>query len=373
MSTGNKRILFIAPLPPPVHGSAVVSQQIRDSKLLNSMFDVDYVNLSTSRKISEIGAKDLFINLKKCLRFVGIFFRTLYLLCIRRYDLCYIALTCHGLGFLKDAPIALLCKLFGCKLVIHQHNKGMSDYVDRPGYRKLLSWVYRNAKVILLSSHLYPDIERIVRREDVLTCPNGIKISEPTDNKVVKDDPARLLFLSNMQESKGVLVLLDALKKLKDRGFRFICNFVGGESREIDAARFEREVLARGLDRIVHCAGRRYGVEKEQFLKDSDIFVFPTFYYNECFPLVILEAMRYSLPVISTREGGIPDIVIDGQTGILVEKNDPEALADAIASLIEDPELARRMGHAGRKRLEENFTERQFEKRFTDILHTLLS
>ena len=55
-----------------MHGSAVVSQQIRDSKLLNSMFDVDYVNLSTSRKISEIGDNGLFINLKKCLRFAGI-------------------------------------------------------------------------------------------------------------------------------------------------------------------------------------------------------------------------------------------------------------------------------------------------------------
>ena len=365
------RILFIAPLPPPVHGSAVVSQQIRDSKLLNSMFDVDYVNLSTSRKISEIGDNGLFINLKKCLRFAGVFFRTLILLCIRRYALCYIALTCHGKGFIKDTPIALLCKLFGNKLVIHQHNKGMYEYIDRPVFRKLLPLVYRNAKVILLSWHLYPDIERIVRVEDVMVCPNGIKISTPAEKSVMETDPAHLLFLSNLLESKGVLVLLEALRILKNRGNDFVCNFVGGESKEIDATRFEREVLDRGLAENVNYAGRRYGEEKERYLKDSDVFVFPTF--NDCFPLVLLEAMQYSLPVITTREGGIPDIVIDGQTGILVEKNDPEGLADAIASLIEDPELARRMGYAGRKRLEENFTERQFEKRFTDILHTLLS
>ena len=373
MNTGNKRILFIAPLPPPVHGSAVVSQQIKDSVIINSGLDADYVNLSTSRDVSEIGHTGLWLAMKKSCRFVCIFFRTLYLLIVNRYDLCYIAMTCHGKGFLKDAPIALLCKLFGKKLVIHQHNKGMYEYIDRPVFRKLLPLVYRNAKVILLSWHLYPDIERIVRVEDVMVCPNGIKISDPAEKSVMETDPAHLLFLSNLLESKGVLVLLDALRILKNRGNDLVCNFIGGESKEIDATRFEREVLDRGLGEIVHYAGRRYGEEKEQFLKDSDIFVFPTFYYNECFPLVILEAMQYSLPVITTREGGIPDIVIDGQTGIIVEKNDPEGLADAIASLIEDPELARRMGHAGRKRLEENFTERQFEKRFTDILHTLLS
>ena len=373
MNTGNKRILFILPLPPPVHGAAVVSQQIKDSVIINSGLDADYVNLSTSRDVSEIGHTGLWLALKKSCRLVCIFFRTLYLLIVNRYDLCYIAMTCHGKGFLKDAPIALLCKLLGRKMVIHQHNKGMSQDLNRPLYSKLFPLVYRNAGVILLSWQLYPDIQQVVRREDVMVCPNGINLTCSGNAAIQSNGRPHLLFLSNLLESKGVLVLLDALRILKNRGNDLVCNFIGGESKEIDATRFEREVLDRGLGEIVHYAGRRYGEEKEQFLKDSDIFVFPTFYYNECFPLVILEAMQYSLPVITTREGGIPDIVIDGQTGILVEKNDPEALADAIVRLIDNPELARQMGAAGRKRLEENFTERHFETRFTDILHTLLS
>lgn len=60
---------------------------------------------------------------------------------------------------------------------------------------------------------------------------------------------------------------------------------------------------------------------------------------NECFPLVILEAMEYKLPVISTNEGGIPDIVKDGENGLICEKQNPYSLADCIAKLLDDEEL----------------------------------
>ena len=217
------RILFIATFPPPIHGSAVVSEQIRNSKVINDAFDGDYVNLGTSRKMDEIGKGGLWLNLQKLFRFAGSFFKTLGLLLTHRYDLCYCAITCHGSGFLKDAPFVLLCKLFGCKVIIHQHNKGMAKDVDRPVYRWLLPLVYKNAKVILLSWHLYPDIEKVVKREDVMICPNGIK---PTGNPDFLRTPNKIphiLFLSNLLIDKGVLVLLDALKILKDKGYSFVC------------------------------------------------------------------------------------------------------------------------------------------------------
>ena len=230
--TATPHVLFIATFPPPVHGSAMVSQQIKDSKLINETFDGDYVNLGTSRMMSEIGKGGLWLNAKKLCRFAGAFFRTFGLLLTRRYSLCYCAITCHGTGFLKDAPFVLLCKLFCRKIVIHQHNKGMANDVDRPIYRWLLPLVYRNVKVILLSWHLYPDIERIVRKEDVLICPNGIKPTADPDFKREPNKIPHILFLSNLLIDKGVLVLLDALKILKDKGYSFVCDFVGSETKD---------------------------------------------------------------------------------------------------------------------------------------------
>lgn len=108
------------------------------------------------------------------------------------------------------------------------------------------------------------------------------------------------------------------------------------------------------------------------FWKDADLFVFPTFYYNECLPLVILEAMEQWLPVISTNEGGIPDVVFNGQTGYTVEKNDPTALVDSLERLFMNPELGIQMGKAGRKLFEEKFTEEVFEKRMKECLENAI-
>ena len=476
-----KHILFITPLPPPVHGSAMVSQYIKDSELIRGEFDCDFVNLSTSRRMDEIGKGGA----KKLLRFAGSFFLLFYKLLVHRYDLCYLAITCHGVGFLKDAPFVWLCKMFGCRVLIHQHNKGMSKCIERWPYRWLIPYIYKRARVMLLSWHLYPDIAKVVKREQVVICANGIPGGEEKgerrkeksaskreqnnfiyyvereqiqdrkaglkengyvdeDDKKYEDErliaaeqrvncddsqvnvalprlkaaeqqvnsddsqvnvaeqrlkdtqsqgddspatplrltsssaainrseaaslPVNLLFLSNLIPSKGVYVLLDACRILKERGLDFQCNFVGGETKEIDRARFEAEVQKRGLEGMVRYEGPKYGEEKEEYWRSSDVFVFPTYYFNECFPLVILEAMQHGLPVVSTTEGAVPDMVADGVNGFVCERKDVSGLAGALERLITDASLRMRMGEVGRKRYEEEFTLERFEERFAECL-----
>lgn len=366
MKKSKPKILFIATFPPPIHGSAMVSQQLKDSRLINEAFDGDYVNLGTSRKMEEIGKGGIWLNLKKLGRFAGALLKIFGLLLTHRYSLCYCAITCHGSGFLKDAPFVLLCKLFGRKIVIHQHNKGMANDVDRPLYCWLLPMVYRNAKVILLSWHLYPDIERVVRKEDVLICPNGIKPTvDPNFERPTNKIP-HILFLSNLLVDKGVLVLLDALKILKDKGYSFVCDFVGSETKDIDAARFAREVEMRGLNRIAVYRGRKIGQEKDECFKQADAFVLPSF--NEAFPLVNLEAMEYKLPIVSTNVGGILDEVKDGDNGYIVEPKNTNALADAICKLIGDAQLRKKMGDKAYRLFRDSFTEENFEKVFIEAL-----
>ena len=395
-----KHILFITPLPPPVHGSAMVSQCIKDSELIRGEFDCDFVNLSTSRRMDEIGKGGA----KKLLRFVGSFFLLFYKLLVHRYDLCYLAITCHGVGFLKDAPFVLLCKLFGRRIVIHQHNKGMSGCIDRWPYRWLIPYIYKNARVILLSWHLYPDIAQAVKREQVMICANGIAAEQQvnSDDSQVNaalprlgvnqsqgdDSPAtplrltsssaainrseaasltvNLLFLSNLIPSKGVYVLLDACKMLKDRGLNFQCNFVGGESKEMDRRVFEQAVKERGLEGRVLYHGPKYGEEKEQYWRMADVFVQPT--YEDCFPLTILEAMQHGLPVVSTDEGAVPDMVADGENGFICRRKDAEGLAQALELLLQDEALRHRMGAEGYRRYKEKFTLQCFERRFVECL-----
>lgn len=102
------------------------------------------------------------------------------------------------------------------------------------------------------------------------------------------------------------------------------------------------------------------------------LLLFPTFYHNECFSLVLLEAMEHGLPCISTTEGGIPGIVDDGKTGFLVPKHDVVVLADKIQLLLNDSVLRSNMGKVGREKFEKEFTLEVFEKRMTWILEHIV-
>lgn len=360
------RILFIVPLPPPVHGSAMVSQFIRNSSLINQAYQTDYVNLSTSRKMDEIGKHGI----GKAVRFFGSCLKALDKLVFHRWDACYLAITCHGVGFLKDVPFVALCKLFSPKVVLHLHNKGLSKDVHRWPYRWLMPWVFRHTEVILLSERLYDDVASVVRREQVHVCPNGL--SSPLPEIPMRHSAIpHILFLSNLIESKGVYVLLDACRILKEKGYAFVCDYVGGETSAINRQRFEEEVRLRGLERFVVYQGPQYGAAKEHFFQQADIFVQPT--YEDCFPLTLVEAMQHGLPIVSTDEGAIPDMVIDGENGFICPRRDVDGLVNAIEKLLTDNELRKQMGKNGCFRYKERYTQDAFEKTLRSILSEILN
>jgi glycosyltransferase involved in cell wall biosynthesis len=173
------------------------------------------------------------------------------------------------------------------------------------------------------------------------------------------------LFLSHLVESKGVYVLIDALKLLKDKNIAFHCTMIGGEG-DITVAQLQTRIEMNSLGEQITLAGKKYGAGKEAAFEQADIFVHPT--YLDCLPLVLLEAMQHSLPVVSTFEGAIPDVVEDGVTGFLVPQKDPVALAGKLEILIRNPKMRITMGEAGRAKYEREFTLERFERRMVEIL-----
>ncbi|KAA6303738.1 MAG: N-acetyl-alpha-D-glucosaminyl L-malate synthase [Candidatus Ordinivivax streblomastigis] len=364
------KILFILQLPPPVHGSAMVGRYIKDSRLINETFTCRFVNSSLSRSMNEIGGNPI----KKIERYLSILFQTIKALFVFRPDVCYFAATVKGIGFYKDVPVIALLKLFRKKIVLHFHNKGVNQAQNRWLDDKLYRFALKNVKVILLSKRLYVDVEKYVDESDVFICPNGIPDVEwnATFLRQRNNPVPRLLFLSNLLISKGVYVLLDTLRILKDKRYSFLCDFVGAETTEISTAQFEETVKQLNLNEIVVYKGKQYGENKNQIFQQSDIFIFPTFYSNETFGLVNLEAMQQGLPIVTTDEGGIPDIVEDGATGYIVEKQNSEALAERIEKLLNNQQLRVKMGQAGRKKFEEKYTLNIFEMRIVEIIQQLM-
>ena len=365
------KILFIMHMPPPVHGAAMVGQYIHDSKLINGEFDCHYINLTTAKNLQDIGK----VGMRKLFDFFKLLRKIRHEVKVVKPQLVYVTPNACGGAFYKDFVVIEMLKRLGCKVVVHYHNKGVATRQDRRLDNALYRRFFKDIKVILLSECLYEDVKKYVNKKDVFVCPNGIP--DFTDNSTCSDTVTsdgidgkvpHVLFLSNLLISKGVVVLLDALKILKEKGCRFACDFVGGETVEMDAAMFQAEVVRRGLEGMVMYHGRKYGKDKEAFLNAVDLFVFPTFYSNECFPLVLLEAMQHRLPCVSTTEGGIPGIIDDGKTGFLVPKYNAAILANKIETLLSDSALRQQMGEAGRKKFEKEFTLEVFEKRMAEIL-----
>ena len=364
-----KRILFIIHYPPPVHGSSVIGLQIKENNLINDKFDCRYVNLGTSTSIDEIGKRGF----AKLFRLIIIWCNVLSALIKFKPDLCCFAITAKGSGFYKDSLIASLIKIYGVKLVYHFHNKGVSGRQDKLIDKLIYKFVFKNSYAILLSRLLYPDVQKFFPLERVCYCPNGIPDLIGNKSKPLKSEGKiiQILFLSNLIESKGVFVLLDACSLLHQKQISFRCVFVGNIG-DISKEQFALRVNKLHLNTHVTYIGLKTGTEKSVVFENSDIFAFPTYYHNETFGIVNIEAMQYSLPIVSTFEGGIPDVVTNGKTGFLIPQRDPQALAEKLELLILNPELRTQMGVAGRRKYESAYTLEHFEKRFIDILNSII-
>jgi glycosyltransferase involved in cell wall biosynthesis len=147
-----------------------------------------------------------------------------------------------------------------------------------------------------------------------------------------------LAAVGRLDRQKGFDVLLEALVDLTD--VRLLLIGAGGE-RETLAAQARRL----RVERRVTMTG--WSDDVPGWLAQADIFVLPS--RSEAFPLAILEAMLAGLPVVATDVGSVAEEVRDGETGLLVGKDDPEALANALRKLIEDPDLRAAMGRRGRQ------------------------
>ncbi|MEN2284149.1 glycosyltransferase family 4 protein [Algoriphagus sp. SE2] len=360
------KILFILHYPPPIHGAAVVGKYIMSSKKINSTFDSEFINLSTSHSIDEIG-KGGFL---KWRRYAGILSKTVSKCLKQKPDLVYMTLSTTAPGLYKDAFVVFIAKLLGFRLVYHLHNKGVKKNSEKFIEKRLYPWIFKNSDVILLSPHLYEDIAKFVAAERVKYCGNGIEeiigIKNPSTHS--KEDKINLLFLSNLLKSKGIWDLLKTCVVLKESGIKFQCIIAGAEG-DVTAEDLNTFVNDNGLAEEIKYVGKVSGEEKKAILETADIFIHPT--QEDCFPLVLLEAMQYSLPIISTFEGAIPEIIKNYETGIIVERGSPKELAEAVTYLKNHPDKRILMGKRGFQRFKENYTLSIFENRLISTLSSL--
>lgn len=173
----------------------------------------------------------------------------------------------------------------------------------------------------------------------------------------------RLLFVGRLTPVKGLPVLFDAIERLRDEHPDVHLDIVG-DGPERDA--LVDDVARRGLDGHVSFVGTASPDAVRELLGRTDVFVLPSF--AEGVPVVLMEAMAEEVPVVSTRIAGTSELVVEGESGLLVRPADPVALADAIGTLLGDAEMRRRFGAAGRATVGASFNSRTEALRLLELM-----
>lgn len=200
----------------------------------------------------------------------------------------------------------------------------------------------------------------------IFVLPNALEWPSPDTTEMRTGRPRQLLSVCRLERDeqyKGVDTTLRALVEVvrATPDLRYVV--VGDGS---DLGRHRQLAAELGISDRVEFTGSVSDKVLRGYYRDSDIFVLPS--ASEGFGFVFLEAMHFARPIVAANSGATPEVVHDGETGLLVDYGNAEQLAAAITSLCRDADLRKRLGAAGQARLQQNFTFDQFRKRFRQIL-----
>jgi len=292
----------------------------------------------------------------------------------------------HSYGFFQTHLALAAKKMRRTKFVFTPHfhpewasGKSKKRRFLRRAYDKIIGGkTLSSADVIICVSRGEAMVlkELDIDSEKVRIVPNGI----PEELLGLEADPSTfmaafdikhpfVLFAGRLAENKGLEYLAEAAAHVaKERpDVKFV--IVGEDGGARDG--FEKRVKALGIQDNVKLTGH---IQEEAVFRSAfaacDIFVLPSIF--EAFGIVILEAMAMGRPCVATRVGGVPDLVSDGRTGILVEPKDPVALAKGLIKVLDEPALAKDMGVNARKRVGKEFTWPRITDRLEHIYKEVL-
>ncbi len=264
-------------------------------------------------------------------------------------------------------------------LVSSRHND--NHFRRRQPWRALNRRLWRMADAGIAISQAVADFAVEVEkapRDRLQVIHYGLDAATPSDAGR-RAQRSRMRAQAGMDETQPLLTM--ACRLVEQKGVSDALQAFAGTRAEFPQARLviagdgplraqlEREATAAGLSGSVRFAGWRDDVPR--LLAAGDIFLMPSLW--EGFGLVLLEAMAQGLPIVATCVSAIPEVVVDGETGLLVPPRDVPALREALLTLLRDPERARHMGQAGRQRLATRFSEQGMVDATAALYHRLLS
>ena len=260
-------------------------------------------------------------------------------------------------AYWRDLMYLVIAKSLGCKAVYQVHGGALpQEFLGRNVCaRRFLRWSLRIPDVIVLLA----EIERKAYEDFALptpihVIPNAIHLDEyRTATPKSFDEPRTIVgYTGRLALEKGIAEAIRALAILRRAGIDTVLFRIAGSG---PSQRELRELVHReGVSDAVEFLGPVFGDAKIRFWQGIDLFLFPT-KHKEGLPYTILEALASATPILTTRVGGIPDVIEDGVHGTLLSECDPAAIAGALRSLLADRRRLRCMSGAALQRAREHY------------------
>lgn len=325
----------MGPLAPPYTGQSTAFTAIVEHYKAVNEEKVILINLSNTDNI----ISGLLILLQISYQFL-----------FNKIDLVYFTCSRSFLGSIRDIIMLLWAKIFNVKVVNHLHGADFSEFYNNSTklHRALIKFAYNkiDTSIVLLNKMKEQFSSFPNMRVEVV--PNSYsslfdKCSLTKNNN--QSNTLSFLYLSNLIKSKGILIVLDAFVCLLQKYDNICLNIAGvpmsdefSSEKEISQAFFAKikEIKANYPDKI-HYLGAVSGLLKINLLWNSDIFLLPTFYKTEAFPISILEALRSGNYIVTTQHNYIPEI-INENNGLFVKANSLDSLTEAMEYLINHPD-----------------------------------
>ena len=371
------KLLVFAHVPPPYHGQSYGVQRMlrgfggnqrkwkwKATAGSAAPFGIEcyHVNARFSKDIQDIGefhGGKILLILFYCLQAIW---------CRFRYGVTnfyYVPAPGKPIALYRDWLVMLICRPFFKKIIFHWHAAGLAKWLETAVQIRARSFTYRlmkNADLsIVLSEFNRRDAEKLTARRIAVVsagvpdpCPQFAQNTLPrrrervaARKKILAGAPAgadapagivNVLYLAHCTREKGLFDTVEGVVLANERfaagksPFRFQLTAIGafvssGEEREL------RELIVRrGLQNVVECLGFVSEERKAQAFAAADLFCFPTYFPAESFGVVIVEAMAFGVPIITTRWRSIPEILPAGYNG-LVDPKSPQQIADALERL----------------------------------------
>ena len=334
MGNGRLKVLMVGP-DRSVHGGI--------SGVVNNYFDAGFDRMV---ELCYIGTMKEGTKLTKLLQAVKAYI--CFLAKISKYDIVHVNMASDSSYFRKSFFIRT-AKVFRKKIVIHQHGGNFPEFYEKElsdrGRQRVKRVLTMGDAFLVLGTAWKDFFGQIIGEGNITVFPDAIHIPDREEKQY---GVHKILYLGRLCKTKGIGELLAVMPGLRER-YPDVRLYLAGIWEDP-----QLKTLASSLGEYVTDLGWISGAEKQKYLRECDIFVMPSYFEGQS--VSVLEAMASACGIVASRTGGIPDMIIEGNTGLFVTPKDTKTLEQGLSKLLADPELCRTLGENARSRAEEEYS-----------------